>query len=119
MNSHLLQSRSVLVVGGLWLLSVGLSCAPAAENAELVLGRRSRLRAVDGEGEAGVGRELHRVEGNTQLADNGMAEPLGAGVVQTDIVCCPTGAERIAAGGQFADQLGQLAVVRVAARFGA
>ena len=48
-----------------------------------------------------------------------MAELLGTGVVQADVVCGPAGAEGVAAGGELAGQVGKGAVVRVAVRLSA
>src|SRR3954454_12984250 len=84
-------ATSALVLCGLWRLLVRSGGGPAAEDAELLLGSRSWRSAVDGEGEAGVGRELHRVEGDAQVTDQRVAEPLGARMVQADVVSCPAG----------------------------
>ena len=46
-------------------------------------------------------------------------QSLAAGLVVADVVGGPPLAERLAAGRQLADQVGERAVVRVAARFGA
>ncbi|OLT24725.1 hypothetical protein BJF79_13315 [Actinomadura sp. CNU-125] len=47
-----------------------------------------------------------------------MVEGLGADVVLADVVAGPAGAEVVAAGGQFADEFGEVPVAGVAARLG-
>jgi hypothetical protein len=42
-------------------------------------------------------------------------EFLDAGVVEADVVGCPAGAELVALGGEFADELDEIAVVGFAA----
>jgi hypothetical protein len=65
--------------------------------------------------QAGVGRELHHLEGQGEVADDGLMEALGAGLVQAHVVRGPAGAELLAARGELADEVGQVAVVWVAA----
>jgi hypothetical protein len=48
-----------------------------------------------------------------------MAEPLDPGVVESDVVRGPAGAEGIAAGGQLTDEVGERPVVGIAAGLGA
>ena len=48
-----------------------------------------------------------------------MVEAFGAGAVVADVVGAPAGAEVVAAGGELADEVVQIAVVRVAAGLGA
>ena len=48
-----------------------------------------------------------------------MVEALHAGAVELDVVLGPADSEVVAAGGQLADQVGERAVVGVAAGFGA
>src|SRR5262249_20194789 len=62
--------------------------------------------------------EVHRGVGHFDHADGRVAEALDPGVVQLDVVRGPAGAELRAAGGQFTDEAGQVAVQRVAAGFG-
>jgi hypothetical protein len=52
-----------------------------------------------------VGGEVQSVEGQAELADNGMVEMFDAGVVEADVVRGPAGAERFAVGGEFADEV--------------
>lgn len=66
-----------------------------------------------------MGGEWHRVEGDVDEADDRVPEMLGPGLVQPHVVRGPAGAELLAAGREFADEVGQLAVAGVAAGFGA
>jgi hypothetical protein len=91
---------------GRWLL-VWEGRRPSCEEGELVRRRGSRLGGVGGQREALVGRELHRVEADAKLTHERVAELLGAGAVQTHVVGRPLGAERVAAGGELTDELGQ------------
>lgn len=47
-----------------------------------------------------------------------MVETLGTTAVQADVVCGPAGAEVLAAGAEFADEIGEAAVVGISAGFG-
>ena len=60
-----------------------------------------------------------RLVGQVEVADDGVVEEFDAGGVDADVVGGPAGAELFAAGGELADQVGQVAVVGVAAGFGA
>jgi diketogulonate reductase-like aldo/keto reductase len=71
------------------------------------------------EGEAFVRGEIHGFVVEGELADERVVDAFGAGAVAVDFVLGPALAERVAAGGQFADQVGQGLVVGVAADFGA
>jgi hypothetical protein len=42
---------------------------------------------MDVDGELGVGRELHRLVAQLELADDGMADPLDAAAVEAHVVC--------------------------------
>ena len=48
-----------------------------------------------------------------------MVEALGAGLVGADVVRGPAGAEVLAARGELADEVGEVAVVRIASGLGA
>jgi hypothetical protein len=48
-----------------------------------------------------------------------MLDPFEAGVVVAHVVTCPANAELVALRRELADQIRQILVVRVAARFGA
>lgn len=74
---------------------------------------------VDAEALSAVGGEVEGVEVEREVAHNLMVEPLVAGAVQGDVVGCPADAERVAAGGELADEIGELPVVRVPACLGA
>lgn len=98
----------------------GLVCGrPGSEQPQALFGCRAGFGGVDGQGEAGLGSEFQALEGERELADNFMVEALGAGAVVADVVGAPAGAELLAAGGQFTDQVVQILGVGVAARFGA
>lgn len=106
----------VLTVGR---LGFGEGGGPAGEEFEGFVGGGARFGAEGGEGQAGIGGQGNGFEGKADLADGGMAEVLDAGVVEADVVRCPQGAELLASGSEFADQVGQGPVVWVAAGFGA
>ena len=110
-SSFAVRLRAVL--GRRWV------CGPGAEEPESFGGRRAGFGGVDGEGEAGFGGHLETFVGEGELADDGVVEPFGAGAVVADVVAAPAGAEVVAAGGELADEVVELAVVRVAAGFGA
>ena len=69
--------------------------------------------------EAGVGAELHRLVAEIQLTDDRVVDTLGAGAVEAHVVRRPADAELVAARRQLADEVGELAVVGVAACLGA
>ena len=112
-----LGSRSVvcLVLVVLTLIECG---GPTREQGDCVLGCAG-LRAVRGKGQAGVGGEFHDFVGKADVADDGVVKSFGAGPVQDHVVGGPPIAEGVAAGGQLADEVGQVAVVGVAAGFDA
>jgi hypothetical protein len=84
-----------------------------------VLGGRSGLGGVGEEALAGVGGQGEGLEGQVEVADDGMVEELDAAGVDPDVVRGPAPAELFAAGGQLPDQVREVPVVRVAAGFGA
>jgi len=53
-----------------------------------------------------------------EVADVRVVKVLDPGAVETHVVCGPPGAEGLAAGGQFADEIGQRLVVRIASGLG-
>ena len=69
--------------------------------------------------QAVVGAELHRLVAEVEVADDRVVDALGAGAVEAHVVRRPADAELVAARRQLADQVGQLAVVGVAAGLGA
>jgi len=93
--------------------------APGGEELEGVVVWRAGYGGVGGEGKAGLRRQFHGVEVDGDEADDGVAEGLAAVVVQADVVLGPGGAEFLAAGGEFADEAGQVHVVRGASGLGA
>ena len=66
-----------------------------------------------------VGGQVERFVAEGEVTDDRVVEPLGAGAVELDVVGGPADAELVAAGGELADEVGQAAVVGVAAGFGA
>src|SRR3954452_22860327 len=108
----------VIVQGGVEAAR-GFGGGPGGQQGQIVRGGRGGVGGVGGKHEAGGGDEVHRVVGQFHVADDGMVERLGAATVQTHVVGSPAGAERLAAGGEFADEFGEVGVVRVAAGLGA
>ena len=96
----------------------GVGGGVAGEQLERVVGRAGGLGDVDEQVLALVGRR-ERLVGEVEVADHGVVESLGAGGVDADVVGGPAGPELLAAGGELADEVGQVAVVGVAAGFGA
>src|SRR3954452_4491704 len=92
---------------------------PAGQEGERVGRGGTRFGGVGGQGEAAVGSEFHGFEAEFQIADDGVMEVLGAGAVQADVVGGPAGTKVLAAGAELTDEVGQVAVVRVAPGFGA
>jgi hypothetical protein len=56
-------------------------------------------------GAPGVGRDLHHLVGQAEVADNRVMEVLGAGAVDAQVVRRPAGAELVAARRQLADEI--------------
>jgi hypothetical protein len=61
-----------------------------------------------------VGGDVHAVEAQAELTDDGVVEELDGGRMEANIVDRPVGAERLALGRELADEVRQLTVVRVA-----
>ena len=91
---------------------------PAAQQVEGLLGPGAGLGRVDQHGEVFAG-QFHGLEGEVQVADDGVVQLLAAGAVEAHVVGRPPGPERLAAGRQLADEVGERLVVGVAARLGA
>ena len=100
-----------------YLAKVATGVALSREEAQGLLGGRVGLGGVHEQDEAVVGRELHRLVAQIQLADNGVADLLDTGAVETHVVRGPPDTELLAAGGQLAHQIGQRLVVGVSAGF--
>ena len=77
---------------------------PGGEQLEAVGRRGVRGRGVDVELQAGLGRQLHRLEVEVELADDRMAHPLSAGSVKAHVLGRPPLPEQLTARGQFTDQ---------------
>jgi hypothetical protein len=52
-----------------------------------------------------IGGDVHAVEAEAKLADDGVVEQLDGGGVEADVVDCPVGAERVAFGRELADEV--------------
>src|SRR3954454_19098198 len=100
------------------------SCAPAdvarrggqaAEEVERVGGASPWVGGVGEDGEAGVEDDFQALVVELEVADVPVVEVLDAADVEADVVAGPVLAELVAAGRQLADEVGELAVVRVAA----
>jgi hypothetical protein len=78
---------------------------PAPEEVQRFFGACAGFSGVGEEGEAGVRDEIEPVVAEGELADGGMVEVLDAGVVEADVVGGPAGAERVALGCEFADEV--------------
>ena len=91
---------------------------PAGEEAQRLMRRRPRLGGVGDQCLARVRGQGQALEGEGEIADDRWWKCL-VPVVSSGRVRGPQRAERVAAGGQLADELGQDPVVGVAARLGA
>ena len=87
--------RGRLVVGG----------GPAAEEVERLLGAGAGFGGVGEERQPGVGGDVEAVEAEAELADDGVVEVLDGGGVEAHVVRGPVGAERLALGGELADEV--------------
>jgi hypothetical protein len=87
------------------------------------LARRLRVSSERAAGFGGKDRQpqsrvackLHHLITELELADDGVPQALGPGLVVADVVRGPPGAERLAADRQLTDEIGQRAVMGVAA----
>src|ERR671923_2327141 len=99
-------------VSWLWLLR---GRGPASEEPERFGGLGCGFGGPDRKELPGVGGEFHAVVSEGEVADDRVVEVLGAGVVEADVVGGPAGAELGALGGEFADEVREVAVVGVVA----
>lgn len=74
---------------------------------------------VGDDGQAVVAGECEGFAGEFEFAGGGVAQGLGGGGVELDVVGGPPGAEPFAAGRELTDQAGQAAIVGIAACFDA
>src|SRR5690348_608289 len=95
------------------------SVAPGGEPPERVVRRRSWLGGVGDDDLSRVGDERQRLVVECEVADEWVPEALAAGAVFANVVGCPPDAEVVAAHGEFADEFGEVPVVRVATSFDA
>jgi hypothetical protein len=99
-------------------LGLALSGGPAGQQIKGVGGGAGGFGGVDEHPQTGVGGQVERLVGEVEVADDGMVQPLAAGLVEQHVVAGPQASERLAAGGQFADEVVQVFVVRIATGFG-
>jgi hypothetical protein len=78
---------------------------PATEKLQRLLGARPGLGGVGEDRQPVVRGEVEPVEGEGEIADDGMVELLDAGVVEADAVRGPAGAERLALGCELVDEV--------------
>jgi hypothetical protein len=78
---------------------------------------RSGFGGVGEQALAGVGGQGEGLEGQVEVADDGMVEELDAAGVDSDVVRGPALSELFAAGGQLPDQVREVPVVGVAAGY--
>jgi hypothetical protein len=77
------------------------------------LGGRAAFGGVGHEGLADIGGEFECLVGQVEVAGEGVVEQLGAGPVGAYVVGGPSAPEVVAAGGELADQIAEVAVVGV------
>ena len=82
--------------------------SPTRKQFEAVLRPRAGLGGVDEQRQSRIGRQFHALIPQFELANHRMMQVLHAGAVQAHVVRGPPGAEILAAGGQFADELDKL-----------
>jgi hypothetical protein len=92
---------------------------PAGEQVQSIVRRRSGLGAVGGKGQASVGWEFHGLVFEAEFADDGVVVSLESGSEEAHVVGGPPLAEGFTAGGEFPDEVGQVAVERVSTGLGA
>src|SRR5947209_6939819 len=98
------RSGSALVGRARGLCGVARGC-PAAEELQVLFGAGRWLGGVGEDRQSVVRWELQAVESEVDVADDGVVEPFDGGVVEADVVLRPAGAERLALGGEFADEV--------------
>jgi hypothetical protein len=89
----------------------GMSGWPGGEQRESLGGGGARLGGVDHEDEPGFGGDDKFFVGEGELADDGVAELLGADAVGAKVVRTSKGPGGVAAGAQFPDQVLQGTIV--------
>ena len=80
---------SISRVGRLVLVALIQGGSPAGEKSQSVLGWAIRFGAVGGEGQTGIGRELHDLVGEAEVAHDGVMELFGAGSVSLRVDSSP------------------------------
>ena len=88
--------------------------SPAGQQLQGPLGGRAGFGGVERHAQAVVGVERQRLVAELELADDRVLQALGARAVEAHVVRRPADAERLAAGRQLADEVLEVAVVRIA-----
>src|SRR2546425_11290883 len=86
---------------------------PAREEIESLTRRRVRFGVVDEHRLTGIAGHRERLEVEREVTNYWMVEAFHAGAMELHVVCCPSRSERLAAGREFADQIGEPLVVWV------
>ena len=107
--------RARVASSGLW----SSVAAQLASRSQRLFGLRAGLGGVDEHRQPGVGESVSASKAEAELADDRVVEALGAGVVEADVVGRPARRGTARSRGQLADEVRELAVVRVSAGFGA
>ena len=84
-----------------------------------MLRRGVRRGGVDVDALAGIGGQLEGFVVELERPHEGVVQALAAGAVVADVVGGPAAAEVVAAGGELADEVGEVLVVGVPSGFGA
>src|SRR5947209_5315291 len=87
-----------------WVGDARSGC-PASQEVQRLLGARAWLGGVGEEGQSMVGGDVQAVEAEAEIADDGVVEVLEGGRVKANVVGRPVGAERVASGREFADEV--------------
>ena len=89
---------------------------PAGEEVEPFRGAGAGFGGVREHRQPAVGGEVEPFDVQSQLADEGMHQALGAGVVEAHVVRRPPGPEFLAAHREFADQFRESAITAIGSR---
>src|SRR5438105_6845761 len=92
---------------------------PARQQVKGLSRAAARLGGEDADRQPIVGGDVHDLVGELELADDRVAQALGAAAVVADVVRGPRAAEFGATGRELADEVRQPPVVRVASGLGA
>lgn len=95
-----------------------LAGGPRRQQLEGLCGRRGGRGGVPGERQSPLGDHVDAFVGKLEFADDLAVKVFDTGTVVSDVVCAPPLTEIIRTGGQFADEVVQLLVERIASRLG-